>query len=253
MTVEYLEDQLSQVERDLTEVDQQAAAGELDAETADRLRATYHAEAEALRARLAVAEPRESKPSAGARRWIGLAVFAVAALAVLVLAAVSLADRPSGGSLTGGVASEVLSGELPDLDTVSNEEMESVVAANPDVIPMRLALARRYFDAGEFTPALDHYMIILETDQHPEALANVGWMTYLSGRPDVAATFVEEALARDPSYLPAMWFLASIRFEGLGDAVGALDPLQRLLAADGVPGDVRGAAEDLLERIRAAP
>jgi cytochrome c-type biogenesis protein CcmH/NrfG len=252
VTVEYLEDQLAQVGRDLTEVDQQVAAGELDTKTADRLRATYRSEADALRTRLAVQEPAGSKPSMGSRSWIGLAVFAVAAVAVLVLAAVSLVDRSPGGSLTGGVASDVLNGEQPDLAAISNEEMEAVVAANPDIVPMRLALARRYFDAGEFTPALDHYMIILETEQHPEALANVGWMTYLSGRPDVASTFVEEALARDPSYLPAMWFLASIRFEGLGDAAGAVDPLERLLEADGVPDDIRRAAQDLLERVRAA-
>jgi tetratricopeptide (TPR) repeat protein len=115
---------------------------------------------------------------------------------------------------------------------------------------MRLALARRYFDAGEFTPALDHYMIILDTEQNPEALANVGWMTYLSGRPDVAATFVEESLVRDPSYLPAIWFLANIRFEGLDDPAGAREPLERLIAADGVPDDVRGAAEAMLEEVR---
>lgn len=250
MTVEYLQDQLAQAERDLTEVDQQVAAGELDAETADRLRATYRSEADALRTRLSVQEPARS--SMGSRSWIGLAVFAVAAVAVLVLAAVSLVDRSPGGSLTGGVASEVLNGEQPDLAAISNEEMETVVAANPDIVPMRLALARRYFDVGEFTPALDHYMIILETEQHPEALANVGWMTYLSGRADVAATFVEEALARDPGYLPAMWFLASIRFEGLGDATGAVAPLERLLGADGVPDDIRRAAQDLLEQVRAA-
>lgn len=249
-----LDDQLAQVERDLSEIDGQVAAGELDLETAERLRATYRGEADGLRAQLASQGSHDggSKPQGGrvSRRVVGITVFGLAAVAILILAAVSLTARPAGGSATGGVAADVLNGEQPDLDAITNEEMEAVVAANPEVIPMRLALARRYFDAGEFTPALDHYMIILDTEQNPEALANVGWMTYLSGRPDVAATFVEESLARDPSYLPAIWFLANIRFEGLDDPVGAREPLEQLIAADDVPDDVRGAAEAMLEEVR---
>ena len=35
-----------------------------------------------------------------------------------------------------------------DDDDQSNEEMEEVVAANPGVVGMRLALARRYFEAS---------------------------------------------------------------------------------------------------------
>ena len=252
MTVEYLEDQLAQVERDLTEVDQQVAAGELAPETADKLRATYRAEAATLRSRLAAQDPGGSERLGRSRSWVGLAVFTVAAVAVLALAVVSLTDREPGGSLTGGVASDVLDGGQTDLAAVSDEEMEAVVAANPQIVPMRLALARRYFDAGEFSAALEHYMIVLETEEHPEALANVGWMTYLSGRPEVAVTFVEEALARDPGYLPALWFLASIRFEGLDDAAGALDPLQRLLDSDGVPDELRPAAEALLDQVQAS-
>jgi len=33
-----------------------------------------------------------------------------------------------------------------DLDSVTNEEMEKVINDNPDIYPMRIALANRYFD-----------------------------------------------------------------------------------------------------------
>ena len=58
------------------------------------------------------------------------------------------------------------------------------------------------------------------------------------------------SLARDPSYLPAIWFLANIRFEGLNDPVGAQESLERLMAADDVPDDIREAAEAMLEEVR---
>ena len=106
---------------------------------------------------------------------------------------------------------------------------------------MRLALARRYMEANDFSSALDHYMIVLEGGQHPEALANVGWMTYLSGRPDVAVSFVEQALAVQPDYPLAYWYLATIRFDGLGDLPGAVEPLRALLSYDDLPADMRSA------------
>jgi tetratricopeptide (TPR) repeat protein len=115
---------------------------------------------------------------------------------------------------------------------------------------MRLALARRYFEAGDFGPALDHYMTVLDQEQHPEALANVGWMTYLSDRPEVALAYVERALELEPDFAQAYWFLANIRF-ALGDAEGAVEPLERLLAYEGLPEDIRTEAEDALAGLRA--
>ena len=71
-----LDDQLAQVERDLSEIDGQVAAGELDLETAERLRATYRGEADGLRAqnRLAgLSRPADRSRRAGASLvgWLG--------------------------------------------------------------------------------------------------------------------------------------------------------------------------------------
>ena len=37
------------------------------------------------------------------------------------------------------------SNQSTNLDEVSNQEMEKVIELNPDIMPMRIALANRYF------------------------------------------------------------------------------------------------------------
>ena len=249
-----LEDQLEQVERDLAEVDEQVAAGELDSQTADELRATYRSERSRIVDEideLAAMPAGDVPPRDRKRALIGVGLLLVAFLVVTVALLHTVQQRDPGELVTGGIASDVASGGV-DLSQVSNEEMEDVVAANPNVPAMRLALARRYFEAGEFDDALDHYLVVLEQQpDDPEALASIGWMTFLSARADVAETYVERAIEIEPDYVQAYWFLGNIRLLGLGDAVGAVAPLERLLSYEGVPDDVRNQAEDLLAQARA--
>lgn len=257
-----LEDQLLQVESDLDELDGQETVGEIDAATAARLRARYRAEADSLQERLIDAGP---EPDAGAgdepgatpgspppgrsrtRVLVGAAILVVGA--VVIAAAVVVSTTDGGSNLTAGVVDDVAGDSGVGLAEVGTEEMETVVAANPGVVGMRLALARRYFEAGDFQPALDHYMTVLAAEQSPEALANVGWMTYLSDRPDVALDYVERALEIEPEFVQAYWFLANIRF-ALGDTAGAIAPLERLLRFDDIPDDIRREAEGALADLR---
>ena len=249
-----VEDQLAQVDADLADLDVQVADGEIDQGTAARLRATYVAEAETLRDRLFEASSDDGETAGGrsGRRVIaGSAVLAVGIAVVIVVAVVSLQDDPPGGDATGGVVTDALTGEGVDLSSICNEQMEEVVAANPEVLGMRLALARRYFDDADFNSALPHYMYILERQQHPEALANVGWMTHLSDRPDVALPYVERALELEPAFPQALWFLGNILM-ALDRPDAAVVQLRSVLAYDDLPEDVRAAAEALLEVAEAA-
>lgn len=242
-------DQLEQVDRDLEEVAGQVEAGELDEATAEELRKTYRRERSDLVERLAELEVQDGAPGSGPDRrrllW-GAVLMIVAFAAVTVVLLNTVQQRRPGELATGGVATDVITGDV-NLADVTNEEMEAVVAENPDIVPMRLALANRYFEAGEFDQALPHFMTVLDLDQdNPEALASVGWMTYLSGRADVAETFVERALAAAPEYAQAYWFLGNIRLYGLEDAAGAISPFERLLEFEGVPEEIRIQAEDSL-------
>ena len=182
------------------------------------------------------------------RRLAGAAVLIIAA-AALTIGVVNATGDSAGVE---GVASDVATGDGVNLDAVTNEQMEAVVAENPDIAPMRLALADRYFVAGDFSSALTHYMYVLDTlgVDDAGALANVGWMTYQSGVADTAASFVERSLEIEPDGGVAYWYLANIRFFGLGDSAGAVEPLENLLRYDNLPEELRSAAEDLLEDVR---
>jgi len=246
-------EQIELITEELEDLDRQVAAGDLDAATAGELRARYVGELDALmKVRSQKSEARSQTPEVKGGRVSGRALVgtAVVAIAIAVIAGFAV-NSLTGPSTSGveGVASDVVTGQGEvDLADISNEEMEAVVAANPDVVAMRLALARRYFEAGDFTNALDHYMVVLEQEQHPEALANVGWMTYMSGRTDLALGYVEAALQRQPDYLTATWFLGNIHFT-LGNYEAATVALVKIVDTDGIPNEVKESARSLLEQM----
>jgi thioredoxin-like negative regulator of GroEL len=261
MNAARIADQIEQVDRDLAEVDEQVDAGELDQATADRLRSVYRTERAALEDQLsglatasddAPVEPSDATTHTRSRgRAIaGTAIVGIAAVAVAVVAFSSLQERTPAGESTDGVATAVLeNGGGRDLSSVGLDEMEAVVAANPDIPGMRLALADRYVEAGDYSAALGHYMIVLE--QEPEsatALARVGWLTFLSGEGDLAEPFIVRAIAIEPDFPQAYWYLANVRVEN-GDPEGAIEPLERLLTYE-LPPEVRSQAEEMLAEVR---
>jgi len=260
MMADRYQEQIELINEELEDLDRQVEAGDIDEATADGLRARYVAELDRLtldrpyRAR-GLAVPPGSKarlsPLKGGRvsgrALAGTAIVAVAMAVIGVFAVNSLTGPSTAGAE--GVVGDVITGEgALDLSSISNEEMEVVVAENPGVVGMRLALARRYFESGDFDKALDHYMVVLENDKHPEALANVGWMTYISGRPDVALGYVDAALQRQPGSITATWFLGNIQFT-LGNFDEAREALTTIVDADGVPDDVKQSARSLLIRM----
>ncbi len=248
-----VEERLAQVEQDLADVDRQRADGELDDVWAERLRATYVEERNELQERLA-AFGSETEPAtpvrSGSRRLLAGAIVVVVAAVGITIGAVAALQSQDAAAGAEGVVSDIVGGQGVDLSQVSNEQLEDVIAQFPDNTPMRLALARRYFYAGEFDKALDHYMIILDEEQNPEALANVGWMTFLSGEPEVAVQFVEKAIEIAPEAELPYWYLANIRLDGLDDPAGAVAPLETLLGFDDLPDDLRTEAEGMLNTAR---
>ena len=101
-----------------------------------------------------------------------------------------------------------------NLANVTNEEMESVIDQNPDIHPMRMALANRYFDDLDYSQALPHFMYIAENSADNElksfALAQIGWMVYESNNLDVATTYLNESLRINSESLVAKSYLGII-------------------------------------------
>ena len=236
---------------DLIALERQMADGEIGPDDGARLRARYEADAaEALRALDALDGQAETAGRSPARIALGLGAFAVVAVVVTVALVNAVEPRPEGGFVTGGVAADVSNQEGVDLATVTNEEMEAVVAANPDVVPMRLALARRYVEDGDFSAALGHYMYVLERGEDPEALMYVGWMTFVSGDAATGAAFLERSLEAAPGDPVAQWFLANVYLYGLDDAGAAIPLLEAVIGSGLAPADVVEAAETMLDEAR---
>lgn len=224
--------------QDLAEVAEQLAAGELDAATAARLTAIYQAELTA--AAVPGVQPRSSR----ARSWVGFGVV-VAGIAVIGwLVAHAIQDRAPGGLPTGNI--ESIGGR--DLSEVSTEEMEQVLVDYPDIIPMRLALAFRYFEAGDHSQALPHYLRVLEqSPDQPEALTNIGWMSFSSGELELGTRYLERAIAV-ADYPQAKLFLGRIRLSQ-GDEGAARDLFTELLDDSRVPANVKTQVLQLLAEI----
>jgi tetratricopeptide (TPR) repeat protein len=253
-------EQIDLLREELAEIDTQLSDGEIDVDTASKIRDRYEAELSDLEASeqagttVTAVDGDGPVGEPGSKRLDQRALVAIGLVAVvLVVIGVFAVRSLNTPTVVGadGIVGEVLRGEgQVDLSTISNEEMEVVVAENPDIVPMRLALARRYFEAGEFDKALDHYFEVLNRERNPEALANIGWMTYLSQRPDIAANYVEVALEIQPDFLAAQWFLGNI-YTTLGRVDEAEALLLAVVASTDVPDNVRQSARELLDRIEA--
>ncbi|MBN2112590.1 MAG: hypothetical protein JW785_00525 [Acidimicrobiia bacterium] len=256
------------VQRDLEELAQQVAEGEIDAATAARLEAGYRAElAEVERAlearprrarpepaaapaagltRPAAPRPRAAAASAGTRRILWVMGAVVLALTGVI---VFLATRSGGEE---AAATTTLPADLSG----DPAEMEAVVAAHPDSNEMRLALAGLYFDRGEYLGAMEHYLGVLDNAPTPAeesvALARVGWMAYITDQVDTAIAYLEQAMVVDPAYGESRLFLGVVLLYGKEDPAAALPYLEEVLTYPDLPESLRPEIEQMAAEARAA-
>jgi tetratricopeptide (TPR) repeat protein len=268
-----LEQRKQQALRDLRQLDAQVRAGEIDQPAADRLRTVYEAEAGAAITALADADMASAGPTGSApddptsqaeepaatrsrarsrrpsRRVLAGVGFVLAGIIGIGLAlGDTVLPRPPGAFITG----VEVGGPPLDDPTVDIGRLEAAVEAFPDLTPMRLQLAHRYLEQQELDAALEHYLAVLDREPHPEALSRVGWITFLSGEPQLAAQLLEESLAREPDDPIATWFLANVRLYGLDDPAGAVPLLEDLLARDDLPDQARSEVGAALDEARDA-
>jgi cytochrome c-type biogenesis protein CcmH/NrfF len=180
-----------------------------------------------------------------ARIVTGGLVLVVAFAGIVVVANNSLQDR---------VASAAGAADLDeqDLSDVSNETMEAVIAANidnPQVAGMRLALAERYFDLGDYRSAFPHYLAVAEdpvapSEQAITALVRLGWMAYDgNGEVETATRLIDEALTIDPGSSVALYVKARVRWCGAGEAELASAILEDLLEDPDLVPEMRAQVE----------
>lgn len=207
------------------------------------------------------------------KRWSDRTlVAAIAGIALMLAAIVGLLVVVNGHEASGGGTSApaavtpTTTQTGRELSQVSNEEMETVVAANPDVVPMRLALVERYLTAADGEQTAEGRASQLErarfhageaaaratvvADQ-ARSLRYLGWTTAVLTDPANGAGLLEQSLEKEPGNPDALWFLATVRFQKLNDAAGAKPLLEQLLTSP-IEDAQRQAVQNLLDQVNTA-
>jgi tetratricopeptide (TPR) repeat protein len=184
------------------------------------------------------------------RLVLGLAAGAVAVVVALVLALGTGGSDGAEDAGGGGATSTTR-----DLGTVTDEELEQVVAENPDIVPMRLRLVERYLRDGELESAQRHAeeasVRATTIEDRARALRYLGWTTALLGQPEQGEGILVQSLALDPTNRDALYFLGRTRYQLLDRPDLALEPLEELAAME-MDDEQRQLVETLLAEVRVA-
>ena len=226
---------LDQIRADLDELAAQQAAGEIDPEAARHLRESYEAElAETQAALREISAASETPLPRSTTRAVAGTALVVGALVVIVLAAGAfIVDRPGQSSGVADVAA--------DPDSVSNETLAAVIAANvdhPQIDGMRLALAERYYEEGDFQSAVPYYFDVASSDkatpaQAATALTRLGWMTYAgNGEVDTALELLAQARELVPDDPFPLYLEGLVEWCGRGDAAAGAEAFRQVLRND---------------------
>jgi cytochrome c-type biogenesis protein CcmH len=179
------------------------------------------------------------------RLLIGGLVLAVSFGGIVLVAGFFLQDRTEA---TSGVANV----ETDSLDSISNETMEAVIVANatdPQINGMRLALAERYYEIGDYGSAFPHYLAVAESDaasnkEAVAALVRLGWMAWDgNGAIGPAIGMFDQALAIDAASTTARYLKGQVLWCGAGDVVAAADLFTAILADSDLADDTRVRVE----------
>jgi hypothetical protein len=232
---------LGQVESDLSDLANQVAGGEIDPEAARHLREAYQTELEEARAEVAAATAPVPSPTRSPRRVALGAAFVLGSLVLVVVAAGAfLVDRPDA---TSGVAG--LEGDPADF---SNETLAAVIAANadhPQINGMRMALAERYFEEGDYQSAFPFYLDVASSElatptQAATALTRLGWMAYDgNGEAQTALDLLEEAQTLAPEDPFPLYLEGIVTWCGLDRPDAAAEVFRQVLA--------RGVGDDTVQ------
>jgi len=247
--------------RDLEELAEQVAAGELDGETAERLRAGYEAELAAVEQFAADEHVTDGEPAAPGvesatapaegrspqRTMVGAFVLIGALTVIILLAAQVFRSDPDPSPQTPS--------DVAAIDGASAEEMESIVAAHPESVGMRLALADLYFEQGDYSSAIDHYLVVtngeLSLQEESRTLGRIGWMAYSTGQTESAVQFINNSLELNPDYYEGKLFLGLVSLYGLEDPAAAIPLLEEVNALPDLGDQLRAEVEAALAEARA--
>ncbi len=210
--------------RSIDDLDAEQTAGDLGADDYVALRDDYVKRAADVLRQLEGA-PDAVQP-AGPPKRRGRAVLAVVgSLAVAAAAGIALAN--AAGSRSDG---EQLTGSLP---TSTQDQLRQ---------------AADYLGAGRAIDAVKLYDTILKRDPtQPVALAYRGWVVRLAGLKAEGLSYVDRAVAADPTYADAHFFRGMMLWEDKKDPAGAVAEF-RLFLSNNPPEAMVSLVQDALKR-----
>lgn len=185
------------------------------------------------------------------RRLVPIVFLGAAFVGVVVIAGLAIQDRE-------GPASGVADLNTQDLSEVSNETMEAVIASNlddPQIDRMRLALAERYFEDGDYKSAFPHYLAVAESetasaDEIVTALVRLGWMVWDgNAEAEAAIQLFDQALEVDSGSSTAKYLKGEVLWCGMGDTVQAASLFEEVLADPNLSEDARAQVQAALDGV----
>ena len=218
-----LESERDRLLRELDDIDSQHRSGEIGDDQHRSLSAEItHRAADALRG-IDRSRPVRDPGRRPVRRIVVIVGCGAVALA-------------AGGLLVGQVAPRVPPApptEMVNGMTARVARLAEAVAARPDDVETRLALARLLMQAQDLVAALDQFDAVVERDpEHVEALAYGGWIAELTAAGG-AGERLDAAVAADPGYpdAHALRGLYLMRRERHTEAIAEFDAYLQLAPA----------------------
>jgi tetratricopeptide (TPR) repeat protein len=220
--------------RSISDLDAEAAAGDLNDADYTALRDDYVARAaavtRALETPVAMGSAAVTAPASPRRRRGYQAVVAIAVALVLATVAGVLLAQSSGSRRSG----EAATGSLPE--NVS----QKLDAALDDAQKGKVVESLKAIDA-----------LLKANPNNPELLAYRGWILYNTGQlPDQAITYVERAIAADPTYPDAHFFRGLMIWKSRGDPQTAVSEF-RLFLSNNPPENMVSSVEAALQEAMA--
>jgi tetratricopeptide (TPR) repeat protein len=130
------------------------------------------------------------------------------------------------------------------------EAMRARVEPEATPVPDLLGFARAALDEGHIPPAIWAYKRVLSREpKNVEAITRIAGILAQGNHVDEALRRLDEALATDPRYAPALWTRAQLLFDAKQDYPAAVTALEKYLALT-PSGDDAARARSMLASAR---
>ena len=266
---ERLEERRNQVVRDLDELAEQVEDGQVEPETAERLRGVFAQELAEIENELAdlpdlpdlaglpVSEPDDGEVTESVRGFSLRGVMSAALILAVLTALIVWAGSRPGTDEAGAEGSSsvvIVDGGEINIATMTTDELEDTLADFPASVAVRLALADRHLAEGDQQGALEHYLAVATGEASPKeksrALARVGYLSYATGQYGPARESLLESLDLNRDNTEAMLYLGYVLLNGFDDAAGSIPYFEKVLADTGMPPEIIDAVNEKLAEAR---